>query len=74
MGVAPTVNFEEPINSFATLFELMVSGNFETMYTVIAVTGTASVFYFATFTILVNVLFANLFFGLILSKVHELVS
>jgi len=70
----PESNFETLGATFVTLFEMFVGETAGTTYAIVDVVGFNAVFYFLTFTIIVVVLFANLFFSLILGTVSELLA
>jgi hypothetical protein len=67
-GVSPPGNFDTLRNSVFVLFQLMVGEAWhEVMYAAIKTNGWNAAYYFIAFTIIVSLLFTNLFVGVILS-------
>eukprot|EP00808_Paulinella_micropora_P005477 g67589.t1 len=66
-GTAPDGNFDNLVQALLTLFQVMGVGGSDVMYAAVEAEGWGTVWYFLLFTIVIQLLFMNLFLGVILS-------
>eukprot|EP00808_Paulinella_micropora_P001151 g26114.t1 len=66
-GSAPDGNFNNLVNGLLTLFQVMGVGGSDVMFAAVEALGFGYIWYFLLFTIVIQILFMNLFVGVVLS-------